>query len=155
MKNFSYYTINHYCLYIEAYNNIIVRVSIADDSKLDNSCCEIEKFKVQLDEYFSGERKIFDVNFTIEALPFRQRLYNCINRIEYGNVVQAKTLMTDLGLKKGVNVILRATFANPLLIIIPCHRVVNPIRRISAYSYPKSFRDFLLMLERECYDEGQ
>ncbi len=149
MKNYDYYTINKYIIYIEAINNEISLVKCVSSKGNSNSCTVIEEFIKQLDEYFNKRRTSFDIAYKLDALPFREKLYRYIQNIEYGKTVGAKKLLAKMGLEKGVSVILRATFDNPLLLIIPCHRVVNPLRRIRAYSYENDFREFLLFVEKE------
>ncbi len=149
MKNYDYYSIKEFIIYVEAINDEITKVKCVSKIMDANPSDTTEQCKAQLDEYFTGKRQSFDIKYKLDALPFRSKLYSLIQAIEYGKTTGAKQLLEQMGLNKGVSVILRATFDNPLQIIIPCHRVINPLRRVRAYNYDKNFREFLLSVERE------
>ncbi len=145
--NCGYYEINNTVLYIESHDNYITRVKVVEEVNSENLCDEIIKFKLQLDEYFSGKRKTFEINYKLEQLPFRTKLYQYISKIKYGESDNIKNILKYMNLQKGVSVITRAMYDNPLVLIIPCHRINNHLRRLVAYSYSKEFREYLLVLE--------
>lgn len=148
MKNYGYYKIEDFVLYIESIDNKITLVKVVDECLEENLSDMIIKFKVELDEYFARKRNSFSVEYCLDQLPFRKRLYMLITDIEYGSKSSVNSLLEAIGLSKGRSVIIRALYDNPLLLIVPCHRVINPLRRLQAHKYSKAFKEFLLEVER-------
>ncbi len=146
--NFGYYKINNYTLYIEADGDYITKIELCNESKNENTSTTITNLKDQLDLYFAGKIKEFNINYKVNYLSWRQELYKHIKSIPYGEQKEIKALLPLMGLSKGVGAIARAINDNPLIIIIPCHRVNSIVRRLKAHSYPKEFRQFLLSVEQ-------
>lgn len=143
------FNVESYLIKIVATNSAIVSVALVNTEFEENCNDIINEFKDQLSEYFNGSRKVFDIKYELNQLPFRTKLYNLITDIKFGEVVGAKSFLELMELKKGVNVIIRAMFDNPLIILIPCHRLSNPLRRLQAYNYSDDFRKYLLTIESE------
>lgn len=79
----------------------------------------------QLMEYFSGERKKFDLPLVYMGTPFQQSVWSSLLTIPYGETVSYKDVAISLGREKGFRAIGAANRANPISIIIPCHRVIG------------------------------
>lgn len=94
--------------------------------------CEVEI--KQLEEYFSGSRKDFDLIFDIKSTDFRERVWMELLRIPYGEVRSYSDIAKAIGNEKAVRAIGQANKANPIPIIIPCHRVIGKSQKLLGYA---------------------
>src|SRR5512147_3084896 len=78
----------------------------------------------QLTEYFLGERQEFSVPLDLHGTPFQLRVWNALLAIPYGETRNYADLARAVGSPKGVRAVGRANGANPVAIIVPCHRVI-------------------------------
>jgi methylated-DNA-[protein]-cysteine S-methyltransferase len=81
--------------------------------------------QAQLDEYFAGTRKNFDLPLAPHGTEFQQRVWHELLKVPYGQTITYSELAARLGDVKAVRAVGRANGANPIWIIIPCHRVVG------------------------------
>jgi methylated-DNA-[protein]-cysteine S-methyltransferase len=79
----------------------------------------------QLDEYFHGKRKVFDLPLSIEGTDFRKKVWNALQTIPYGEVRCYADVAEMIGNPKAVRAVGQANRANQIPIIIPCHRVIG------------------------------
>ncbi len=150
-----YYEIDKFTIEIKAIEDAIVSVKVVEQCSEINENQIIKVFKNQLDEFFNGKRMEFDIAYNLNQLPFRTKLYKEFQKVLYGDKAFVKDFLEVMGLDKGLNVIIRAMYYNPLILIVPCHRINNPLRRLRAYNYSDEFRKFLLDLESEGYNESK
>ena len=83
-----------------------------------------EKAICELEEYFSGKRKSFSVAALPHGTPFQLAVWNALARIPYGKVVTYGQLAAAIGHPNACRAAANAVGKNPLLILLPCHRVV-------------------------------
>lgn len=79
----------------------------------------------QLDEYFKGIRKVFDLPINIEGTEFRKKVWNTLMKIPYGETRSYTDIAESIDNPKAVRAIGSANKNNPVPIIIPCHRVIG------------------------------
>ncbi|MFB0508707.1 MAG: methylated-DNA--[protein]-cysteine S-methyltransferase [Thermodesulfobacteriota bacterium] len=79
----------------------------------------------QLDEYFTGKRKIFDLKLELRGTAFQKRVWRQLLRIPYGETRSYKDIATAVGNSQAVRAVGMANGRNPISIIIPCHRVIG------------------------------
>lgn len=103
----------------------------------------------QLEEYFSGKRKVFDLPLKQNGTPFQQKAWEYLSTIPYGKTVSYKDEAIAIGSPKGCRAVGAANGKNNLAIIVPCHRVVNEGGRLGGYAYGTDIK--LLLLELENY----
>jgi len=101
----------------------------------------------QLKEYFSGERKHFDLPLEIEGTEFRKRVWNELLKIPYGRTISYKELAKRLEDEKDIRAAASANGANPLPIAIPCHRVIGSDGSLIGYGGGLEIKEKLLILE--------
>jgi len=89
----------------------------------------------QLLDYFAGKRINFDlpVNFS-KMTPYAQTVLNCLANVPYGEIVTYGTLAEMSGRPRAARAVGRIMAANPVPIIIPCHRVVGSTGKMTGYS---------------------
>lgn len=80
---------------------------------------------IQLDEYFKGIRKNFDLPLSIEGTEFRKKVWNSLRDIPYGELRCYLQIAESIGNPKAVRAVGQANKYNQLPIIIPCHRVIG------------------------------
>ena len=88
----------------------------------------------QLLEYFSGKIKDFDLTLDIEGTDFRKRVWKELTNIPYGEVRNYKDIAVAIGNEKAVRAIGQANKANPIPIVIPCHRVIGKNNKLVGYA---------------------
>ena len=112
----------------------------SDDSKVINT------FK-QLREYFSRERKEFDLQLEILGTDFQKKVWNELKKIPYGETISYGELANRIGDKNLIRAAASANGANPLPIIIPCHRVIGADGSLTGYGGGLDVKQKLLELE--------
>ena len=100
----------------------------------------IKETKRQLDEYFAGKRKEFDIPTRLEGTEFR--------KIPYGKTVTYKDIAEAVGCPKGFRAVGLANNRNPISIIYPCHRVIGSNGSLTGYGGGLDVKEKLLELER-------
>lgn len=107
----------------------------------------LERARRQLDAYFGGVLKCFDVPIRVSGTLFQKKVWECLSRIPYGSTVSYGALARMAGNEKAARAVARACGANPLAVIIPCHRVVACGGGIGGYTGGVDKKRMLLSLE--------
>jgi len=111
----------------------------------DNSLV-VHVFK-QLSEYFKRERKAFDLRLEIIGTEFQKKVWKELLNIPYGKTITYNQLAINLGDKKVIRAAGAANGANPLPIVIPCHRVIGSDGNLVGYGGGLEVKQKLLELE--------
>lgn len=114
------------------------------DSEADNV---IEQTIVQLNEYFSGERKKFDIPFLFAGSEFQKEVWKLLLTIPYGETVTYVEVARQLGKPESVRAVANAIGANALSILVPCHRVIGASGNLTGYAGGLNAKEYLLKLE--------
>jgi O-6-methylguanine DNA methyltransferase len=101
----------------------------------------------ELDEYFSGERRVFTVKLTVKGTLFQREVWRALQEIPYGETVSYKDIAIKIGRPKAIRAVGMANNRNLLPIIIPCHRVVYHSGELGGYAGGLSVKRYLLDLE--------
>jgi methylated-DNA-[protein]-cysteine S-methyltransferase len=103
----------------------------------------------QLAEYFEGSRTAFDVPLAPTGTPFQLRVWHALTEIGYGLTQSYGAVAKRLGLIPGASrAVGLANGANPISIIVPCHRVIGADGSLTGYGGGLDRKRFLLDLER-------
>ncbi|MEX2573943.1 MAG: methylated-DNA--[protein]-cysteine S-methyltransferase [Balneolaceae bacterium] len=108
-----------------------------------------DQLKRQLAEYFSGERKQFDVPLFMTGSAFRQSVWNALRDIPYGTTCSYREQAEAIGKAKAVRAVANANGMNRIAILIPCHRVVGSDGKLTGYAGGLWRKRYLLDLERD------
>lgn len=108
----------------------------------------IKKTKNQLNQYFAGKRKNFDLPYKLQGTSFQKKAWQALSKIGYGKTKSYKDQAILVTSPKAVRAIGSANSKNPLCIILPCHRVIASSGKISGYAGGVEAKKFLLKLER-------
>ena len=148
----SYYKSPIGILEIICNNNILVSLKLVD-------CCEkttvetnfIKDMKNQLDEYFSGKRKVFDIKINPKGTDFQKLVWKELQKIQYGETKSYSEIATDIGNQNAQRAVGSACNKNPIMIIIPCHRVISKNGKIGGFAYGNSIKQKLLEVENSVF----
>ena len=105
--------------------------------------------KMQLDEYFRGERKTFDLPLAPKGTDFQKKVWNALQEIPYGETSTYGEIAAAVGNPKAARAVGMANNKNPIGIIIPCHRVVGANGKLVGYAGGMDKKEWLLQLERK------
>ncbi|ECP9705964.1 methylated-DNA--[protein]-cysteine S-methyltransferase [Listeria monocytogenes] len=119
---------------------------------LEGTIIEKELFQAlttQLDDYFEGKREHFDLPVLLKGTDFQQKVWQALSEIPYGVVVSYKDIAISAGSPKAVQAVGQANRANPIPIIIPCHRCVKSNGELGGYNGADvNKKQYLLALEK-------
>ena len=127
-------------LEITSDGDAITGLSIARDGHLpfeevaENSNAVLDRAAQQLTEYFAGARKDFDLPVTLKGTEFQQSVWSQLNGLGFGEVASYGELGLATGRATAGRAVGGAVGANPIPIIVPCHRVLASNNRITGYS---------------------
>lgn len=107
----------------------------------------LKQIKDQLDDYFRGKRKNFEIPILPEGTEFQKRVWEIVYEIPFGTTISYGEIAGRLGLKNGARAVGLANGANPLAIIIPCHRVIGSDGRLTGYAGGLWRKEWLLKME--------
>lgn len=103
--------------------------------------------KRQLEAYFSGNLRDFNIPMLAEGTDFQRRVWKELQKIPYGQAISYLELARRLGDEKCIRAAARANGANPIAILIPCHRVIGSDGSLVGYAGGLDMKEFLLRLE--------
>lgn len=101
---------------------------IRHQNKIIEACCS------QLDEYFSGTNKTFDLPLTQEGTAFQQKVWNELLKIQYGKTISYLELSKRIGDVKAIRAVGTTNGKNQIAIIVPCHRVIGSNGELTGYA---------------------
>jgi methylated-DNA-[protein]-cysteine S-methyltransferase len=101
----------------------------------------------QLNEYFSGSRKKFDLPLDIDGTEFQKKVWNELKKIPYGKTKSYKYIAEKLGDVKAIRAVGKANGQNPVPILIPCHRVIGSNGKLTGYAGGLDIKEKLLKIE--------
>ena len=108
----------------------------------------LEMCKKQLMEYFSHQRKTFDLPLSFSGTAFQNDVWSAMQKIEYGTCVSYKKLAEMAGYPDAVRAAGTACGLNPIAIVIPCHRVIKADGRTGNYAWGSEMKQVLIELEK-------
>ena len=129
-------------LKLEAESNFISRIKLKEGSSLQ-LCKEskengqspiLVKASKQIDEYFYGNRKLFEIPFKLNVPPFYKKVLLEVKKVKYGETASYGMISRMVGNNKAVRAVGTANAKNPLPLIIPCHRIISSNGNIGGYS---------------------
>lgn len=142
---------------IIAEDDFISSISIRDEeievTPTDNPM--LQKATQQLNEYFAGNRKTFDLPIKQKGTPFQQEVWQQLLKIDYGTTIsygqQSKLMNNPLGIRA----IAAANGKNNLWIVVPCHRVIGTDGSLTGYAGGLWRKKWLLEHEARIMGTGQ
>lgn len=151
--------IKDYCVYykspigvleITSNEDSILSIMYVEDKKKDTEKPYVlEEVRRQLDEYFNGKRKTFEIKIHFQGTDFQNKVWNELTKISYGEVVTYKHLSKRIGNKNAVRAVGNANGKNKINIIVPCHRVIGSNGKLTGYGGGLWRKEWLLEHEKK------
>ena len=101
----------------------------------------------QIEEYFDGRRRVFDLVLDLRGSPFQKAVWANVERIPYGRTASYSEIALLAGRPKAFRAVGAANGANPIPLVIPCHRVVGANGSLAGYAGGLSNKRWLLAHE--------
>ncbi|WP_314795054.1 methylated-DNA--[protein]-cysteine S-methyltransferase [Eggerthia catenaformis] len=101
----------------------------------------------ELEEYFHHQRTSFDIPLLLEGTAFQKKVWNALLSIPYGHIVSYQEIASMIGHPKSARAVGGAIHHNPVMIIVPCHRVIGSDGSLTGYAYGIELKKELLALE--------
>lgn len=108
----------------------------------------LRKAGQELQEYFAGKRKTFDLELAPEGTEFQQKVWTALQRIPYGQTRSYGEIAKEIGNPKAVRAVGGANHRNPIMIVIPCHRVIGANGSLTGFGGGLGMKEYLLKLEK-------
>jgi len=109
----------------------------------------IKKAAAQIDEYFNGKRKVFDLPLNLNGTNFQIDVWKALQTIPFGETASYGEIARLIGNPKAVRAVGMANNRNPIVIIVPCHRVIGHDGSLTGYGGGLELKRRLLELEQK------
>lgn len=107
----------------------------------------LKRAKKQLEEYFTGQRRNFNLPLSLAGTEFQQRVWRALAEIPYGQTISYSEQGQMVGAPRAVRAIGRTNGLNPIAIVLPCHRVIGKNGSLTGYAGGLDIKRTLLELE--------
>ena len=101
----------------------------------------------QLQEYFRGTRQQFELPLSLRGTTFQKKVWNALGQIPYGELRSYGEIARVIRHPKAYRAVGMANHRNPLMIIIPCHRVIGAAHKLVGYAHGLQYQQWLLDFE--------
>ncbi|MCH7411620.1 methylated-DNA--[protein]-cysteine S-methyltransferase [Belliella sp. DSM 111904] len=134
----------------EAFEGYLISLRFTDepvtDKFLDGVLMDV---RIQLGLYFQGKQKTFDVPVALGGTDFQRRVWLEANKVPFGKTKTYEQIATNLGSPKSVRAVGTAIGANPILVMLPCHRIIGKSGQLTGYAGGVWRKSALLELEQK------
>ncbi len=108
----------------------------------------LKKAKKEIEAYFAGKRKKFSVPLEVCGTEFQKKVWKALLKIPYGKTKTYQQIAAAVRRPRAVRAAANAIGANPLCILVPCHRVIGSDGSLKGYAYGADRKRALLRLEK-------
>ena len=148
MTNKFYYKSPIGVLEIELKNDIVLGLKVVEScdnvSEVTGYYAQVAK---QLDEYFAGKRTKFELNISPKGTAFQKKVWAELLKIPYGKTKSYQEIAKAIGKPSAQRAVGSACNKNPILLIIPCHRVVSKSGKLTGFACGLDVKQNLLNIE--------
>ena len=102
----------------------------------------------QITEYLNGQRREFDFPYALQGTEFQRKVWRALCAIPYGETRTYGEVAAAVGNPKACRAVGMANHCNPILIAVPCHRVIGANGKLVGYGSGLDMKEFLLQLEK-------
>ncbi|MBA2417526.1 MAG: methylated-DNA--[protein]-cysteine S-methyltransferase [Nocardioidaceae bacterium] len=135
-------------LLLHGEGDTLVAIDFGAEPVQDETSDVLEDAAAQLQEYFAGERREFDLPLAARGTAFQQRVWAALAEIPYGQTMSYGQVAARLGLVPGASrAIGSANGSNPIPIVVPCHRVIGANGTLTGFGGGIDRKRTLLALE--------
>lgn len=118
------------------------------NAKLVQDQKKLSLYITQFNEYFAGKRKVFDFPFKLYGTPFQVDVWNALLNIPFGLTKSYSQIAEEVKRDTAVRAVGAANGANPIPIVVPCHRVIGKNGKLTGYRGGLDIKEELLHVER-------
>lgn len=104
-------------------------------------------YEQELEEYLDGSRESFGLPIDLKGTPFQQKVWQALQDIPCGETVTYSDIAEQIGRPSAVRAVAAAIGANPVLMLIPCHRVIGKNGKLTGFRGGLEMKEKLLALE--------
>lgn len=104
----------------------------------------------QLEAYFRGERKDFNVKLNPKGTDYQKKVWNELRKIKFNTICTYKDVAIKIGDANASRAVGMANSKNPIPIIIPCHRVIGSNGKLTGFAHGLEIKEKLINLEKKC-----
>lgn len=108
----------------------------------------LQPYATELIDYLEGRRKEFTLPMDLHGTAFQQSVWIALQEIQYGQTVSYTYIAERIGKPKSVRAVGTAIGANPVLILVPCHRVIAKSGKLGGFRAGLEMKEQLLILEK-------
>ncbi len=108
----------------------------------------LDQAQKELDKYFCGELTSFTVALDLRGTDFQKQVWQELQQIGYGKSCSYQDIASNISRPKAVRAVGAANGANPVAMIVPCHRVIGKNGKLTGYAYGVEMKQYLLDLEQ-------
>ena len=158
MSKHAFYDFEFGILKIGYTDRAIVLLKQAEQIDADNEPSALSDLAFeQIRAYLKGTRKIFDFPYELHGTEFQKKVWNELCKIPYGETRTYKQIAAEVGNPKASRAVGMANNKNPMMLAVPCHRVIGTNGALTGYAGGLDVKKALLELERSqaAYKEGQ
>lgn len=139
-------------LYLYADKSHITRIAFREDNSIDAEGDKnhpiLQQAEQQLSEYFSGQRQSFDLPLRFSGTDFQQQVWQHLQTIPYGDTQSYQQVAGAIDNPKAVRAVGNANNKNPIVIVVPCHRVIGANGNMVGYGGGLPIKEWLLKHEQ-------
>ncbi|MCB2288940.1 methylated-DNA--[protein]-cysteine S-methyltransferase [Clostridium sp. CS001] len=121
---------------------------VEEETMVPNESAILDQAIIQIDEYFKGDRRVFDLKCEFTGTDFQKKVWNELIKIPYGETLSYKELAIKIGNEKSTRAVGNANGKNAISIIVPCHRVIGSDKSLTGYAWGISRKQWLLSHEK-------
>lgn len=125
----------------------IKKISLVDKFDCSNNSELLIKTKQELEEYFSLKRTRFDIPIKFTGSTFQLKVWKILLTVPYGRTLTYGEVANLIGNPKASRAVGMACNKNPLMIVVPCHRIIGKNKKMVGYAYGTLIKQKLLNLE--------
>ena len=151
-----YYKSSIGILEIELRNDTIQRLRVVEScSKISEQTGYFAEVVKQLDEYFAGKITKFELNIYPKGTDFQKKVWVELLKIPYGKTKSYQEIAEAIGNTNAQRAVGSACNKNPILLIIPCHRVISKTGKLTGFACGIDRKEQLLKLEaNQCFQDN-
>jgi methylated-DNA-[protein]-cysteine S-methyltransferase len=132
---------------IEADENHITEIIFTNQLVKDNPNQLTALASAQLQAYFTGRRRVFDLPLADQGTDFQNRVLDLVAEVPFGKTISYKKLAGLYGDQKAIRAVAAANRKNKFAIVVPCHRVIGRDGSLTGYAWGLDKKEWLLQHE--------
>lgn len=138
---------------IEERENKIAKIKILKkEEKIEGQRKEttlIKKAYLQIQEYLEGKRKKFDLPLLMQGTKFQIKVWKALTTIPYGEIRSYQEIAKQVGNEKAARAVGMANHNNPIILVVPCHRVIGKNKKLVGFGAGLEVKEILLNIEKQ------